>query len=143
LGEIEGHPYESSYLDLDPEATDPYGLPLVRVTHQAHDNERRAWGFVLGKLTEWLTAAGASETWSLGRITFETRHPYGGTRMGDDPATSVVDRYGFSHEARNLGVLGASVFPTTSGLNPTLTLQAVSWLTAQHLADNWEQRALN
>jgi gluconate 2-dehydrogenase alpha chain len=134
--------YETSYLDLDPSAKDPYGVPLVRVTHKPEENERRAWAFVTGKLTEWLNAAGAVAVWPRGPITFETRHPYGGTRMGNDPATSVLDRYGFSHEVGNLGLLGASVFPTTSGLNPTLTLQAVSWLTAQHLLDNWEERAL-
>ena len=57
--------------------------------------------------------------------------------MGDDPASSVVDRYGFSHEVPNLGILGASTFPTAGGHNPTLTLQALAWRTAQRLVDEW------
>ena len=57
--------------------------------------------------------------------------------MGDDPGTSVVDRFGFSHECPNLGVIGASTFPTTGGHNPTLTVQALAWRTAEHLASNW------
>jgi gluconate 2-dehydrogenase alpha chain len=61
--------------------------------------------------------------------------------MGNDPATSVVDRYGFSHEVPNLGVLGASNFPTTGCHNPTLTLQALAWWTSQHLLDEWAARS--
>jgi gluconate 2-dehydrogenase alpha chain len=57
--------------------------------------------------------------------------------MGDDPASSVVDRFGFAHEVPNLGILGTSVFPTTGGHNPTLTLQALAWRTATH----WSRRA--
>jgi gluconate 2-dehydrogenase alpha chain len=67
-----------------------------------------------------------------------TTHSYGGTRMGDNPETSVVDRYGFSHEAPNLGVLGASVMGTSGARNPTLTVQALAWRTAEHLAKDWK-----
>jgi gluconate 2-dehydrogenase alpha chain len=64
-------------------------------------------------------------------------HAYGGTRMGVNPDTSVVDRFGFSHEAPNLGVLGASVMGTSGAHNPTLTVQALAWRTAEHLVRNW------
>jgi gluconate 2-dehydrogenase alpha chain len=89
-----------------------------------------------GKLVEWLHAAGASETWFPAADVVEARHCYGGTRMGDDPESAVVDRYGFSHEVRNLAVVGASTFPTTGGHNPTLTVQALAWRTAQRLVDD-------
>jgi gluconate 2-dehydrogenase alpha chain len=46
----------------------------------------------------------------------------------------VVARLGFAHEVPNLGVLGASTFPTTGGINPTLTVQALAWRTADELA---------
>jgi gluconate 2-dehydrogenase alpha chain len=134
-------PYASNFMDLDPVVKDPYGLPVVRVTHRIGDNERRAVPFLSDKLRVWLEAAGATQTWPLDHIRLESRHPFGGTRMGLDPATSVVDRYGFSHEVPNLGVLGASNFPTTGGHNPTLTLQALSWLTAQHLVDHFATRS--
>ena len=55
----------------------------------------------------------------------------------DDPATNVVDRFGFCHEVPNLGVLGASVMGTSSARNPTLTAQALAWRTAEHLAASW------
>ena len=55
--------------------------------------------------------------------------------MGDDPEQSVVDRFGFSHEVPNLGILGTSTFPTSGGHNPTLTLQALASRTAARLLE--------
>jgi gluconate 2-dehydrogenase alpha chain len=135
--QLESLPYEGNYVDLDPVARDPHGVPKMRVTYSVREHERRGYEFMVGKLREWLRAAGATETWTPEDVFVEARHCYGGTRMGDDPETSVVDGYGFSHEAPNLGVIGASVFPSTGGCNPTLTLQAVTWRTAQHLVDEW------
>jgi gluconate 2-dehydrogenase alpha chain len=140
-GELWNLPYESNMMDLDPVVTDQYGTPVVRVTHRIGENERRGRAFLTEKLRLWLEAAGATRTWTPDHVRLESRHPFGGTRMGHDPAASVVDRYGFSHEVPNLGVLGASNFPTTGGHNPTLTVQALSWLTAQHLADEWGTRS--
>lgn len=58
--------------------------------------------------------------------------------MGNDPDTNVVNGYGFSHEAPNLGILGASVMGTSGARNPTLTLQAIAWRSAEYLAKNWK-----
>ena len=60
--------------------------------------------------------------------------------MGDNPETNVVDRWGFAHEAPNLAVVGGAVMGTSGSRNPTLTLQALAWRTAQHLADKWQSR---
>jgi gluconate 2-dehydrogenase alpha chain len=135
--QVENLSYATNFLDLDPAARDPNGVPVVRVTHRLEENERRAYDFMVGRLETWLLAAGASERWRRETPLVEGRHSYGGTRMGDDRETSVVDRYGFSHEVPNLGVIGASTFPTTGGHNPTLTVQALTWRTAQHLVDDW------
>jgi hypothetical protein len=59
--------------------------------------------------------------------------------MGDDPATSVVDRYCMSHEVPNLAVLGGATFCSTSGYNPTGTIQALSWRAAEHIAQNFSK----
>ncbi|MDO8211165.1 GMC family oxidoreductase [Conexibacter sp. CPCC 206217] len=134
-------PYEHNVLDLDPNVRDAHGDPVVRVTFRPGENERRGAAFMLERLHAWLGAAGAEQTWTTPHLPIEPRHCYGGTRMGDDPATSVVDRHGFAHEVPNLGVLGASVFPTAGGHNPTLTVQALARRTARHLAANWSGRA--
>jgi gluconate 2-dehydrogenase alpha chain len=133
-------PYEGNRLDLDPAVRDPHGAPVVRVTFSPGDNERRGSAFLAERLHEWLRAAGAEQTWAPPGLVIEPRHAYGGTRMGDDPAGSVVDRHGFCHEVPNLGVLGASTFPTAGGVNPTLTVQALARRTARHLVQEWDRR---
>jgi gluconate 2-dehydrogenase alpha chain len=133
--------YEGTYLDLDPVAKDPYGVPVVRMTHRLHTNEIRGAVFLVERLKSWLREAGAAETWVPEPQFVEARHAYGGTRMGADPETSVVDRYGFAHEVPNLGVIGASTLPTAGGHNPTLTLQALAWRTTRHLIDDWRSIA--
>ena len=131
-------PYDDNYLDLDPNVTDPYGDPVCRITADFKDNEVRLKEFAQDRMVEWFTAAGAIETI---RNDIETMgpatHAYGGTRMGRDPDTNVVDEWGFSHEAPNLGILGGSVMGTSGARNPTLTAQALAWRTAAHLAGNW------
>ena len=68
---------------------------------------------------------------------FGVWHASGTCRMGDARETNVVDRFGFSHEVPNLGIVGASVMGTSGAHNPTLTAQALAWRTADHLAANW------
>ena len=132
-------PYEDNYLDLDPGVKDPLGFPVIRITADFKPNERRLAAFVQDRMVEWFTAAGAIATERGGIGTMgPTTHAYGGTRMGDNAETNVVDRWGFSHEAPNLGVLGASVMGTSGARNPTLTVQALAWRTAEHLVRNWK-----
>jgi gluconate 2-dehydrogenase alpha chain len=132
-------PYENTYLDLDPEAKDPIGDPVIRVTSGPKENERQACLYAQSKMEEWFKAAGAIAV-TKGNPTGPrlSTHTYGGTRMGDNPETSVVDKWGFSHETSNLGLLGGSVFGTSGARNPTLTIQALAWRTADHLVKNWK-----
>ena len=135
-------PYESSYLDLDPEVRDPLGDPVCRVTSGPKPNESFSMAYGQDRAEEWFRAAGAIEvikTPSTGPIL--STHAFGGTRMGDDPETNVADRWGFSHEVPNLGFLGGSVIGTSSSRNPTLTIQALAWRTAEHLVKNWKSIA--
>ncbi len=132
-------PYEDNYLDLDPTVKDPLGFPVCRITADFKENEKKVAAFMQDKMVEWFMAAGAIDTLRSGIGTMgPTTHAYGGTRMGDNPDTNVVDRWGFSHEAPNLGVLGASAMGTSGARNPTLTAQALAWRTAEHLAENWK-----
>ena len=62
-------------------------------------------------------------------------HVMGTVRMGDDPATSVVDAYGRFHDLQNLVVADSSVFVTACGYGPTLTLAALAARAAAELSD--------
>ena len=132
-------PYEDNYLDLDPVVKDPLGFPVCRITADYKDNERRVTAAAQEKMIEWYRAAGAIATQAnpIGTMG-PTTHAYGGTRMGRNPETNVVNEWGFSHEAPNLGVLGASVMGTSGARNPTLTVQALAWRTAEYLAREWK-----
>lgn len=131
-------PYVSNFLDLHPAITDPLGFAVCRITADYKDNERRIAEFMQNKMEQWFLEAGAIETirQPVGTMGVTT-HAYGGTRMGDNRETNVVDRYGFCHEVPNLGILGASVMGTSGSHNPTLTAQALAWRTAAHLVENW------
>ena len=132
-------PYEDNYLDLDPAVKDPLGFPVCRITADYKDNERKIAAYTQDKMSQWYQAAGAITTQAgpLGTMG-PTTHAYGGTRMGTNPETNVVNPWGLSHEVPNLGVLGASVMGTSGARNPTLTAQALAWRTAEYLAKNWK-----
>jgi gluconate 2-dehydrogenase alpha chain len=134
-------PYEDNYLDLDPAVKDPLGFPVIRITAEFKENERKIAAFMQDKMEQWYRAAGAIavQRAPLGAAMGVSTHAYGGTRMGDSADLNVVDRWGFSHEAPNLGVLGASVMGTSGARNPTLTAQALAWRTAEHLIKNWQR----
>ena len=132
-------PYEDNYLDLDPVVRDPLGYPVIRITADYKDNDRKLAAFIQDRMAEWFMAAGAVavERTPIGTMG-PTTHAYGGTRMGDTADSNVVNRWGFSHEAPNLGILGASVMGTSGARNPTLTAQALAWRTADYLVKNWK-----
>jgi gluconate 2-dehydrogenase alpha chain len=111
---------------------------VCRITADHKDNEKKVAAFIQDKMEQWFREAGAIATLRgpVGTMGVST-HAYGGTRMGDNPETNVVDRFGFAHEVPNLGVLGASVMGTSGAHNPTLTAQALAWRTAAHLVENW------
>ena len=136
-------PYEDNYLDLDPAVKDPFGFPVCRITAEFKENERKIAAFTQDKMEQWYREAGAVavQRGPLGGAMGVATHAYGGTRMGDNVETNVVDRWGFSHEVPNLAVLGGSVMGTSGAHNPTLTVQALAWRTAEHLVKTWKSRA--
>ncbi len=131
-------PYEDNVLDLHPTVKDPLGDPVIRITADHKDNEKRIAAYMQDKMEQWFLEAGAIATLRqpVGTMGVST-HAYGGTRMGDNAETNVVDRWGFCHEVPNLGVLGASVMGTSGAHNPTLTAQALAWRTAERLVASW------
>ena len=60
--------------------------------------------------------------------------------MGNDPKTSVVNRYGQSWDVPNLFIVGSSTFPTMSGFNPTLTIQALAYTSADAIVNRYRNR---
>jgi choline dehydrogenase-like flavoprotein len=109
---------------------DQYGLPIARVTWSYCDNDRRLIAHSLRFMTDALGAAGATRIWEQ---TDDTCHLNGTARMGDDPATSVVNADCRSWDIPNLWICDGSVFPTVGGVNPSLTIQAIACRTADRI----------
>jgi gluconate 2-dehydrogenase alpha chain len=65
-------------------------------------------------------------------------HHEGGTRMGTDPATSVVNRFSQSWDVPNLFIVGSSTFPSMTGFNPTLTIQALAYMSADAIVKRYQ-----
>jgi gluconate 2-dehydrogenase alpha chain len=137
-------PYEDTFLDLDPNVRDRsgVGMPVVRITWDLHENERRMIDFLEEKVRGILREMGADLVWAGPRITgVGSAHDLGGLRMGADPATSVVDPQLRLHEAPNLYVMSGGVFPSQAGINPTLTLQALVWRACEQLVQERQHGA--
>jgi len=130
-------PQHENRVDLDDTVTDAWGLPVARITLTPHPNDLAMGRFLIDRSAEILQAAGATSVQKvyIDRITGNCSHQHGTTRMGDDPATSVLDRWCRSHEVDNLFVVDGGPFPTGTGANPTLTIMANAWRVADHIAD--------
>jgi len=135
------YPHSENFLDLDPDYTDAFGQPLVRLNFDIRENERRVSAFCTARAEQIARAMGATMVGPGSPRTspFDTReyqgtHITGGTIMGADPATSVVSPRLQHWDAENLFVVGASVFAHNSGLNPTGPLAAFALRLGEDLA---------
>jgi choline dehydrogenase-like flavoprotein len=138
-------PYATNTIDLSPSIRDARGLPVARMTYRPGKHELVAskhHGKILQGVLEEMGAEWVLHTSSPGVSQHglnttpipESRHVMGTARMGDDPATSVVDRWGRIHHLDNVVITDSSVFVTSAGYGPTLTLVALAARAAHHLA---------
>jgi choline dehydrogenase-like flavoprotein len=127
-------PLETNRVDLDPDVKDAWGLPAMRITSTSHADDIRNMEFFRQKSIEVLEAAGATKVWA-GQVNDArgSAHNRGTCRMGNDPSTSVVDRYHRAHDVRNLLIVDGSSFVTGGRNHPTMTIQALAFRAAEHL----------
>lgn len=130
--------YRQNYADLDPTYKDAFGNPVLRITFNWTDNERKMVRYVAEEaLTRIATEMGGAiinvgdTVGDYSIVPYQSTHVCGGTVMGSSPDTSVVNKYGQCWDASNLFVLGASNFPQNAGYNPTGTVGALAF----HAAD--------
>jgi choline dehydrogenase-like flavoprotein len=136
-------PLETNRVDLDPDVKDDWGLPAMRITSSLHPDDKKNMEFFRQKAIEVLQAAGARKIWAppVG----ESRggaHNRGTCRMGDDPKTSVVDKYHKAHDVPNLFIVDGSNLVTGGRNHPTLTIQALAFRAAEYIIRNAKNRML-
>ncbi len=130
-------PHKENYLSLDPTYKDAYGLPLIRMTYNFTEQDRALHRFLSEKTAEIMKEMGAEQVVEANELTdydivpYQTTHNTGGTIMGADPDTSVVNNYLQHWHADNLFVVGAGNFPHNSGYNPTGTVGALAYRCAE------------
>jgi gluconate 2-dehydrogenase alpha chain len=129
--------YRGNHMDLDPTYKDPLGRPLMRMTFDFTENETKMATYLTDRMGEIVQHMGASQIQKKPRqapydsAQYQTTHLCGGAVMGDDPKTSVVNRYLQSWDVPNLFVVGASAFPQNAGYNPTGTVGALTFHAAE------------
>lgn len=138
-GPVQEIPHPDARVTLDPKVKDRFGLPVAHFSGATHPETVRVAEFMLQKAVQWQQAAGAVKVWTnTPRLGLSGgQHQAGTCRMGDDPATSVVDRWCRVHGHDNLFIADGSVHVTNGGFNPVLTIMALAWRTADHLARVW------
>ena len=128
-------PVEANSVSLDPLLKDAWGLPAMRGTYKDHPDDLKFAAWLQDRTTEILAAAGALEVWRgpVDELSFGV-HLLGTCRMGNDPQRSVIDRQHRTHDIPNLFLCDGSSFVTSGRGQPTMTIQALAFRAAEHIA---------
>jgi len=138
--------YRQNYLDLDPTYRDANGLPLLRMTFDWGDNERKASAWITKKAEEIAKAMNPSRMSAQPTaghydiVPYQSTHNIGGAVMGADPATSAVNKYLQSWDVSNVFVIGGSAFPQNSANPPTGTIGTLACWAADSIKDLYLKR---
>jgi gluconate 2-dehydrogenase alpha chain len=142
-GQGSSYSNRGAYLDLDPTYKDRLGRPLLRMTFDFHPNDVRMSAFLSERAADigaalkpkQMVKSHINGPYSI--VPYQTTHNTGGAVMGTDPSTSVVNRYLQCWDAPNVFVLGASVFPQNAGYNPTGTVGALAYWSAEAIVNRY------
>ena len=137
FGHTTSLPVSTNTVDLDPELKDAWGLPALRITFREHEHDMRLYKFFIDRGHELLLASGAKKVTDnpVNDNPGGAVHLLGTARMGNDPTTSVIDRYHRAHDVKNLFIVDGSSFVTSGRGQPTMTIQALAFRAADHIAD--------
>jgi choline dehydrogenase-like flavoprotein len=128
-------PLESNSITLDPDVKDAWGLRCMRVTYQDHPDDLKNAAFLTARANEIAQAAGARKTWAeTVRPQTGAVHLLGTCRMGNNPQTSVIDKYHRSHDVKNLFICDGSSLVTSTRGQPTETISALAFRAGEHIA---------
>jgi choline dehydrogenase-like flavoprotein len=136
-------PNDESYCELDPTVVDRWGIPVLRFHWQWTDHEHKqvkhmqeTFRALVAELGGEVFSPMPTRDQGYGISTGGSIiHELGGTRMGRDPATSVVDGFGQAHEVKNLFVADGGPFVSQADKNPTWTLLALAWRASDRIVE--------
>jgi gluconate 2-dehydrogenase alpha chain len=130
-------PHRENFMSLDGTYKDIYGVPLLQLTYNFTDQDRALHSYLTERAGEIMQEMGAKTVVADNPISdydivpYQTTHNTGGTIMGADPGTSVVNNFLQHWDAENLFVIGAGNFAHNGGYNPTGTVGALAYRCAE------------
>ena len=138
-GPFQEIPNFDARVTIDPKVTDYWRVPTVRLSGSRHSYDRIGCQFMSDRAEEILKEAGAYHTWQNvgGGGLSGHQHQSGTARMGNDPKTSVTNKYGQVHDIDNLFVADGSLHVTNGGFNPVLTIMALGYYVGDYIVKNW------
>lgn len=144
----ESVPQYNNYCELDPEVKDQWGIPVLRFNYQWTDYERLQAKHAHETIERIFDAMGAIKLGNKPGADSDYGlmnpgviiHEVGTTRMGDDPATSVTNKYNQLHDAENVFVVDAGVFVSQADKNPTWTILALSMRASEYIVDQLKKQ---
>jgi gluconate 2-dehydrogenase alpha chain len=137
--------HRGNYLSLDPTYKDRHGRPLLRMTFDYTDNEIKMSSYLTDKAVGIAKAMNPDSftakprTGPYSTVPYQTTHNTGGSIMGTSPSNSAVNRYLQSWDVPNVFVMGAGAFPQNAGYNPTNTVAALAYFSAQAIRSQYLQ----
>jgi len=134
-------PRADNRITLHPSRKDQHGLPVPVVSYRHHVNNRAMEKYSLGVSRRMYESLNAAEIYEYVDV-FPATHNMGTARMGNNPKRSVCDKWGRTHDVKNLFVSDGSLFPTVGCENPTLTIVALVLRQADHIAKLMAQGAI-
>ena len=131
-------PSPTNYVDIDPEKNDIFGIPQLRFHFQWGENELMMWEHAKQVVADLFKAAGA-EMWGAGEPCRpgHSLHESGVCRLGNDPKTSVTNKWAQTHDVPNLYICDASIFPTLTDKTTTMPIVAFTMRTCDHMLENF------
>ena len=135
-GPVHEIPSPTARVSVSGSVRDRWGIPVVRFTGRVHDETVRTARYMFDRANDWVRASGATEVWGIppNPTLSGGQHQAGTCRMGTDPAHSVTDTFGRVWGHHNIFVCDGSIHPTNGGFNPVLTIMALAFRNATHLA---------
>ena len=142
IGPYQEHPVFDARVEVDPLVKDFWGIPVARLSGFRHEKDVEGCKLMSEKAELWLKEAGAIYTWQNvggGKGLSGGQHQAGTCRMGNDPKTSVTDKYGRIHGLPNVFVADGSLHVNNGGFNPALTIMALGYRVGGYIANEWSK----
>ena len=131
-------PNNDSFISVDEKYKDKYGIPVANIRIGSHKRDLEMANFMKEKAIKiFEKMAGKNITSDMSALPSSNLQA-GGCRFGDNPKTSVLNKYCQAHEVKNLFITDGSFMPTGGSVPFTFTIYANSFRVADYIKNNWK-----